>query len=480
MPDPNSAIARRASTNSSMARTVNRGFRSTPRIASTARLATSRTRPRTSTGSLPKAAEAPITRTCKWLSGAALAAVLFVPFPAAAARLTAGDPELLYVQARAAAMNGDHARAAELLASLAASQSDSTDITKKAIGEAIGAGQMDLALNLVRGLPAASVPTDARLLLVADEIKRHRLDRALSWLSPTGGSGDLTFLAPVLTAWDYAERGNLNQALASLDRITATNLLTALRPEEQAFILLRFKRTADAEPFARKAIGNAGARETQLRLALADGFLAAGDKTRALAMLDGMNGDVATARQRVLAGKQSGQAIDTTAKAYSAVLTAFAADLTRLQRAAPPIGLVQVARYADPQNSSATALLALLLDGQDRTDQALAVLGTIPPNDALVSQARDVQVRILSQDKRLNDAYVVAATAVRQPGAGMADYSRLGDVLEAMKHHDAAADAYGRAVALAKANANNSEVWPLLLLRASSLEEGNRWPEAKV
>src|SRR5690242_3716771 len=134
-----SATARRESMNLSMARVVNRGFRSTPRTASTARLATSRIRPRTSTGSLPKAAEAPITRTCNWLAGAALASVLFVPVPAAAARLSAGDPELLYVQARSAAMNGDHARAAELLASLAASQSDSTDITKKAIGEAIGA-----------------------------------------------------------------------------------------------------------------------------------------------------------------------------------------------------------------------------------------------------------------------------------------------------------------------------------------------------
>jgi tetratricopeptide (TPR) repeat protein len=405
--------------------------------------------------------------------------VLFVPIPAAAARLTAGDPELLYVQARAASMNGDHARAAELLASLA-SQSDSADITKKAIAEAIGAGQMDLALNLVHDIPAASVPTDARLLLVADEIKHRRIDRALSWLQPSGNNGDLTFLEPVLTAWDYAERGNGLQALASLDRISATNLLTALRPEEQAFILLKFKRAAEAEPFARKAIANAGARETQLRLALADGFLAAGDKSRALAMLDGMNGDVATARQRVLAGKQSGQVIDTTAKAYSAVLTAFAADLTRLQRTAAPIGLVQVARYADPQNSSATALLALLLDGQDRTDEALRILSTIPPNDALVSQARDVQVRILSENKRFNDAYAVAAAAVSQPGAGMADYSRLGDVLESMKRHDAAAEAYGRAVALAKANGNKGEVWPLLLLRASALEEGNRWPEAKA
>src|SRR5690348_529861 len=291
MPVPSSVTARQESMNLSTARAVNPDSRSTPRIAFTARPATSRTRPRTSTGSLPKAAEAPITPTCKWLGGAALAAVLFVPVPAAAARLTAGDPALLYVQARAASMNGDHAQAAQLLASLAAAQSDSADITKKAIGEAIGAGQMDLALNLVRNIPAASVPTDARLLLVADEIKHHRIDRAISWLRPSGNSGDLTFLEPVLSAWDYAERGNASQALASLDRISATNLLTALRPEEQAFILLKFKRTAEAEPFARKAIANAGARETQLRLALADGFLAAGDKSRALAMLDGMNGD---------------------------------------------------------------------------------------------------------------------------------------------------------------------------------------------
>src|ERR1043165_248980 len=120
MPGPNGFIVPQVFTNSWEPKRVSQGFRSTLRTASTARPATSRTRPRTSTGSLPKAAEAPITRTCKWLSGAALAAVLFVPVPAAAARLSAGDPELLYVQARAAAMNGDHARAAELLASLAA------------------------------------------------------------------------------------------------------------------------------------------------------------------------------------------------------------------------------------------------------------------------------------------------------------------------------------------------------------------------
>ena len=79
-------------------------------------------------------------------------------------------------------------------------------------------------------------------------------------------------------------------------------------------------------------------------------------------MIEGMSSDSSAARTRVLAGKPSGEGIDSSAKALSDVLTAFGAELARLQRAAPPIGLVQVARYANPQNSAATALLALLLD----------------------------------------------------------------------------------------------------------------------
>ena len=166
----------------------------------------------------------------------------------------------------------------------------------------------------------------------------------------------------------------------------ANSLLGPLRDEERALILLKFRRTAEAEPYARRAIGSAGAREDRLRLAFADGFLAAGDRARALMMVDGMGGGAAAARRGSQAGRLSGQAIDNGAEACSEALTAFAADLARMQRAAPPIGLVQVARYADPGNSSATALLALLLDGEDRSDEALALLGTVARDNALISR----------------------------------------------------------------------------------------------
>ena len=48
-----------------------------------------------------------------------------------------------------------------------------------------------------------------------------------------------------------------------------------------------------------------------------------------------------------------------------------------------------------------------------------------------------------------------------------------------MKRPAAAADAYGRAIALAQAQNQRSELWTLMLLRANALEDANRWPEAR-
>jgi tetratricopeptide (TPR) repeat protein len=175
----------------------------------------------------------------------------------------------------------------------------------------------------------------------------------------------------------------------------------------------------------------------------------------------------------------SGQGIDTLAEAYAEMLTAFAADVARMQRGVPPIGLVQVARYANPASSSTALLLAILLHSQRRSDEGLALLSAFPRDDALADHIRDTQAEILTDAKRYNEAYAIAAPAAVVPTAGVADFSRLGELYQAMKRHREAADAYGRAVALARASGGNRNLWSLLLLRADALEQGGRWPEAR-
>jgi tetratricopeptide (TPR) repeat protein len=413
------------------------------------------------------------------MAGAAFAALAFAPAPAAAS-LTTGDPALTYVQARAAAINGEHAQAARLLATLVDARPDQIQFAQQALTEAIGSGQMDLALNLAAKIPPAKLSAEARLLLVTEAVRQGQAERALPWLAPSSGTADLRLFAPLISAWDAADHGGQQRALAILNQVDAKSPLRPLLDQEQALILLKFRRTAEAEPFARRAIASAGARERRLRLALADGFLAAGDRARAATMVQDMAGDSSAARQRILNGRPSGQAIDSAAKALSDVLTGFTADLARLQRNAPPVGLAQVAHYADPSNSAATVLLGLLLDADDRGDDALALLSAVRPDDPMIGQVRDVQVRILNSSKRYDQAYAIAAAAVAQPGAAMTDFSRLGDVLEAMNRHSQAAEAYARAVTLATAEGQKDQLWSLLLLEANSYEQAERWPEAKA
>ena len=180
-------------------------------------------------------------------------AILSAATPAAAKfKVAPSDPGLIYLQARAASLTGDHARSADLLAALAQAQPSQVDLTRKAVTEAITAGHMDLALQQARQIPAQLLSSDARLLLATDELRRNRLERALPWLTTAGDSMPLEFLTPLVAAWSAANRGDMDKALQTIDQVPVSSLLGPMRAEQRAFILLKFKRTADAEPFARR------------------------------------------------------------------------------------------------------------------------------------------------------------------------------------------------------------------------------------
>ncbi|MEO7492455.1 MAG: hypothetical protein ABIT68_06905, partial [Sphingomicrobium sp.] len=369
--------------------------------------------------------------------------------PQAAARTdTPQSSALTYIEARAAAMRGEHGRSAELLAGLAERSAGDLTISRKALGEAIGAGDMALALRLAHRLKPNELTTDARLLLIAEELRRRQPDRAMPFVTGANDDANLQFLEPLIRAWAAVERRDLASALTVIDQIPVNSLLGPYRYENRAFILLKFRRTAEAEPFARQAIAASGGRENRLRLALADGFLAAGDRARAAAMVEGMGSDAGPARQRIAAGKRIGLAIDDSARAYAELLLGLAVDLNRLNNRALPVSMVQVARYADPRNSAGSVLLALLLESQGRTDQALLILGAVAASDPLAPQALDASARMLIDQKKFDEALALARLSTTARDATVGDFSRLGDVLQSSKRYNEAADAYGRAIGL--------------------------------
>jgi tetratricopeptide (TPR) repeat protein len=408
-----------------------------------------------------------------------LAAVLLCCADAASARVDLARPSgpTTFVGARAAELTGDPRRAALLYAALAASEPGNQLVADRAISQAIAAGDLRLALQLTGRRAPASLPVDARLLLAADRLKNGRERDAIAILRLRGSGAELDFLAPFVEAW--SER-RLQTALGRLAAVPAGSATAAYVPEHRALLLLRARRIAEAEPFVAQALRAGGGRETRLRLAFADAYLRAGDRTRAAALLSERDVALDLARRQVGAGAGLDAGVDTAAEAFAELLTALAIDLQRAEIGGLPIAAMQVARHAAPQSPTAPVLLGILLTEADRLDDALAVLRSVQEGAPFASQARDAEVRALTRAARLEEALARARAFVASGGATANDWSRLGDVLDEMGRSGEAADAFGHAVALVEAGGSGPELWQLNLLRGAMLEESDRWPQAKT
>ena len=281
-----------------------------------------------------------------------------------------------------------------------------------------------------------------------------------------------------MKAWERTARGK-DDGAAALASLPAGSPLAPIADEQRAAMLFALRKPDEALPLAQKVLLQSGGRNTRLRLAYADSLSRLKQPEQALAMLQGDDEALAAARTRLAAGQSLDMAIDTPAAGYAEMLIALAVDLGRDDNKALPIALTQVARHAYPGNSEAAILLGLLLDGDGRPDDALRLLGGIGPDDLLAGEALDVETRILGDKGDFEGALRRAQDAAASPAAGPQDYARLANVLGDMDRHVEAAAAYGQAIGRTN-RGGNPTLWTLYLLRAASLEQADRWVEAKA
>jgi Flp pilus assembly protein TadD len=383
-----------------------------------------------------------------------------------------------YVAARAAQMQGDEARAARVFGAMGNADPADRTIARRAIATAIQSGQGELAVSLAKKLPLDQLPVDARLMLAADALRKGEAKDAVAILEKGITSTEADLFAPLVKAWALTARGK-ESGPALLASLPAESPLNPIADEQRAAMLFALKKPDQALPLAQATVGKGGGRNARLRLAYADSLIRLNRQPDAMTMLEGSDEALAAARIRVAAGQPLDMAIATPAEGYAEMLLALAIDLSRDDNKALPIALTQVARHANPKNSEATVLLALLLDGDGRTGEALAMVGSVPPNDLLAGEALDVETRLLSDRNQYQQALTRARAATSSPTATAQDYARVGNILGDMEQHQEAAAAYGEAIARSKGTANE-DLWTLYLLRAASLEQANRWDEAKA
>lgn len=385
-----------------------------------------------------------------------------------------------YVAARAAELQGDDARSAQLYAAMAKADPANVAIARRAMVILIQSGDFPLAVSLAKRIPADELSFDGRLLLVADALRVRRDAEALALLKPGKTSTEHDLITPLVEAWSATARGR-DDGVTALESLPATSILRPAASLQRIYMLLALKRGDEAAVAVAQILKNKGDGFTRQRLALAAGLQRNRQDAAAMQALVGDDGPLIKARALLAAGKKLPMQIDTPAKGYAELLLSLAADLARGGGdGGLPLTLARIAAYADPANSGGTLLSALFLDNSGRSGEAVTTLRQVSPGDILAGDALDIEARILSRNGKDAEALLRVEGPAKAQGASVVDISRLADILGELDRHDEAAKVYEQAISAAKADGVSSNLWTLHLLRASSLEEVERWSDAKL
>lgn len=387
---------------------------------------------------------------------------------------------MAYVEARTAEIEGDEAKSARLYAMMAKTDPGNLAITRRAMMLALQSGDFPLAVSMAKRIPSDQLGFDGRTILVVDLLRSKRNSEAVALLKQGKTGTETDLFAPLVQAW--AETASRNDhGVSSLAALPRDSMLKPIATLQRAHMLMALGNRAEAAKAVADAVEGKANGYTRQRIELAAGLQRLGEKDAALATLAGDDGPLVRARSLLAAGKDLPTAVDTPAKGLGELLLSLAADLARGEGdRALPLSLARLATFADPSNPSGTILAALFLDDMGRSEDAIATVRAIPSTDLYYGDALDVEARILSRNGRDQEALARVQGLASAQGAALSDITRLADVLGELDRHEEAAQAYARAIDVAKTSGATESLWSLHLLRASSLEEIDRWPEAKA
>jgi tetratricopeptide (TPR) repeat protein len=247
--------------------------------------------------------------------------------------------------------------------------------------------------------------------------------------------------------------------------------------EQRPFLLIAARRPEALE--AARVIGGVGLRTLRLRLAAAGALARRGQRTEAIAMLQGDDAATRAARRSLEAGRPLPGAVDDAPTGTAEVLQRIALDLNGQQLGAVAATFASLATWLAPDNGVGWMVAAELAGQQERRDAAIEMLGHVPAEDPFADMARDQRIRLLVANGGNKAALRFAQTAAGGAGATASDQVRLGEVLMAMDRPRDAAAAFGRAIEVRGDDSAHPE-WSLWLLAGGAHDEADDWPQARA
>lgn len=408
-----------------------------------------------------------------------------------------------YVQGRLAAAEDDLPLAARRFEqALAATAGSDGTLERRALDVALTGGDMKAAVRLARRVPVAATSepggpglADSIVLLVraADSMAVRDWRGYAAAREALGAAGRLGETSPMIgalvEAWGLAGQGRHAEALAVLDAVPPRGAGASYAAEHRAHLLAVAGRWPEAADAYAALVAGEAAGVSRLRVAAAAARLQAdgreAGRPAAAELLAAAPRDalLAEAQARLADGRLDGRRMGVlpgrAADGLALLCFRLASDLARERALGAALAFARLGSFAAPQMADGWLLVADLLARSGKPDLALAALepaGRSEPWRQLATLRRAV---IFGGQERWDDARAILAPAASRADATAEDWSRLADLERRAGRHPEAAR--GFAAALARLGEAQPAVRAQLhFLEGAAHEQAGDWPRAEA
>jgi tetratricopeptide (TPR) repeat protein len=391
---------------------------------------------------------------------------------------TEADAYGLFLAGQAALDKGSSREAAFYLGR-ASALDDSPFLKERAFTAAVVAGDLARAAGSApnEGEGTAASVRLGRLVQAVEDLSQNKAASAVARLSGDPGQGATARAIVLLRPWAAAAAGDWENAVkfdASQDPLT--NLFGAYG---QAQLLERAGKTEEAGAAYR---GLAAGSSPVFTLGYGLFLERQGKAAQAVQVYDRLlarnrDSSVAEARARAAARKKP-PGLPSLRSGAAQALIAPAAGLMAGRQQELAVTLLQLALRLDPTMDEGWLLVGDAMAGAGDIEASRAAYGRVPANSSSYTTARGRIAWSLAREGQTEEALKLAKETAAKNPKDREILSVYADILRSEGRHEDAIAVMDRLLALS--DDKQPGTWRLRYLRAVSLEQSGRWPEAEA
>lgn len=390
-----------------------------------------------------------------------------------------------YLSGRLARDEQDAVRAADFYNIALAADPGNQTLLQRTMVMMLAEGRVPRAMELAkRRIAHQDDAAMARLILATDAIRTNDLSVARMHLQRASQADYMSLLQPLLLAWVEAGDNQFDKAKQALDQLNSRTVFAPFRTYHTALVSDFAGHDKIAAAAFAETLKSSARRVTRVTLHYG-GFLSrSGQQDKAEALFDSFltrvpgNPVISDARDQLRQGKSLLPPVNSVADGVAEAFLSAGFAITGTRGSETARIYSHLALHLRPDLGAARMLLAEVLEGQERFEDAITAYGKIPKNSSYHWNARIRTAANMNNLDRIDETVALLRSMAKERPDDTSALITVARILRSQDRFEEAIAAFGEV--FARIGSLEQRHWSLLYERGIALERSKQWKAAEA